>query len=321
MNSIIPIIDLKDLYDEEGFQIIAKKIKQAYTTYGFSILVNHGVPEEVINNTFSISHQFHNLEETEKLKIKQNDCFRGYMPIKKSRMKLSTLGETDNPNQSEAFIMAFEPNKESSDYQQGKYLNGDNQYPKSLPELKPVMIEYRDHLLKLASMMMRVFSVAMGESKDYLNAYFNPPTYFLRLQKYPHGKNQENTYGIAPHTDYGFFTFVVQEDTPGLEVLYQNEWVGIPVIKNAFVLNSGDMCRRMSNDLFKSTPHRVINESPIDRYSIPFFFEPNMRAKVSVMPNLRTNKSNQDYPEILYGDYLMQRIQANYNLGTGAASI
>lgn len=313
--SNIPIIDLQNFGDnEDEANKIAIRIKHAYTEFGFSILVNHGASEQIISEAFVMAERFHALPLEEKLKIKQNDSFRGYMPINKSQMKLSTLGETIKPNQLESFIMAFEPESNISAYKEGKYLYGDNQFPAAMPELKNTMFRYRDAMLELANKVLQCFSISFGQNSDYLSQYFNPPTFFLRLQKYPPSLGVEDQYGIAPHTDYGFFTFVAQHKDSGLEIQDKNgDWIEVPVIHNALVLNTGDMCRRISNDTFKSTPHRVINKENHNRYSIPFFFEPNMFAQIKTIDGLGNTSSK--HPPVMYGDYLMERINANYGLG------
>lgn len=38
------------------------------------------------------------------------------------------------------------------------------------------------------------------------------------------------------------------------------------------VVNIGDYMMRLSNDIYKSTVHRVPNESRAERVSMPFFF-------------------------------------------------
>jgi len=40
------------------------------------------------------------------------------------------------------------------------------------------------------------------------------------------------------------------------------------------------MTKRLSNDRFKSTLHRVVNKLGKERYSIPYFFEPDFSALI-----------------------------------------
>lgn len=316
----IPKIDLSPLWDdaEQGIQRVAEQVRWAFTIYGFAYLVNHNVPKAVIDDVFWAAKQFHALPLEEKMRIKQNDCFRGYVPINASQLKVSTLGEAKKPNQLDAFVMAFEVAEDHPDYKEGVYLAGPNQWPEGLEGFQEKMLRYRDVMLMLARKLVQVFSVAFGMSSEDLDRFFEEPSYFLRLQHYPEqpASIPDDQFGIAPHTDYGFFTLLAQGDVPGLEVQTPDgSWVTVPCLEGALILNSGDMLKRWSNDTFRSTPHRVINRSGTERFSVPFFFEPNMHAMIEPLASCIDDEAAKHDP-VMYGDYLMERIQGNYGLGS-----
>jgi isopenicillin N synthase-like dioxygenase len=316
----IPEIDLSPLSNQNkaDMEYVAEQIKLAYTQVGFAYLINHNISSSLIEEAFSEAEKFHSLPLEEKLKIKQNDCFRGYVPINASILKVSTLGQAAKPNQLDAFVMAFDPDVSHPQYKPGVYLAGQNQWPILQPSLQNVLCQYRDEMLKLAKTLLNVFSIALGASPGELDHLFSPPTFFLRLQHYPVQSPDvlDEEYGLAPHTDYGFFTLLSQKNVEGLEVqTTEGRWIAVPYKLNTFILNSGDMLRRMSNDTFLSTPHRVRNLSGVDRYSIPFFFDPNMYKEIKVLESCSSAENPAKYPPIKYGEYLMDRIQGNYNLG------
>jgi isopenicillin N synthase-like dioxygenase len=95
-------------------------------------------------------------------------------------------------------------------------------------------------------------------------------------------KPEDGVYGCGAHSDYGLFTFLLTDEEPGLEIFFKDSWHAVPPAPSSdvFIVNLGDMSMRLSNDLFKSTVHRVINKTGRERYSIPLFFEPDVRAVI-----------------------------------------
>ncbi|MGF1740261.1 2-oxoglutarate and iron-dependent oxygenase domain-containing protein [Vibrio profundum] len=131
IDATIPKIDLSPLWgkEPEGAELVSRQIRNAYRDYGFAYLTNHNISDKSLEGIFEAAREFHNLSLSEKLEIKQNNCFRGYVPPNASQLKVSSLGSAKNPNQLDAFVMAFEPDKLSNEYKKGLYLSGDNQFP------------------------------------------------------------------------------------------------------------------------------------------------------------------------------------------------
>ena len=105
---------------------------------------------------------------------------------------------------------------------------------------------------------------------------------------------------------------LAQDDSGGLQVRGPDgTWLDARPIPDNFVLNAGDLMPRWTNGRFKSTPHRVINLSGGDRYSIPYFYDPGMDAIVEPLPPF-VGDSVKRFPPVRYGDYLMERLDKNY---------
>src|SRR5437764_393324 len=104
---------------------------------------------------------------------------------------------------------------------------------------------------------------------DYFAEAFAEPNCTIRLIHYPPQPNpDDNEFGFAPHTDNNFITFLAQSALPGLEVrTAEGEWIRPPAVPGTFVVNTGAMLARYSNDRFRATPHRVINRNGASRYA------------------------------------------------------
>jgi len=318
----IPVIDLSGLYDgHEGINHVAQQIKKRFKTVGFSYLINSGISESLIKKILAAAKAFHKLSLEKKLKIKQNQAFRGYLAPNASKVKSSTQGSAKHPNLVEAFIMMFEADESNPDYKEGKYLAGPNQWPDEMPELKEVMIEYRDAMVSLSQRLVKAFAVAFGLAEHALDGMFLDPTYFLRLHRYqPQERSDADRFGLAPHTDIGFMTCLVQDDIGGLQVRAPEtgEWVNVAYKPGALILNAGDMLQRLTNGEYKPVVHRVLNSSGKDRYSVPFFFDPNMHAQIESLAPFVKDGSVQ-CESFMYGDYVMGRVTPNYAILQGKA--
>ena len=200
-----------------------------------------------------------------------------------------------------------------SDPRFGSQLFGPNQWPDTLiPELKKHCIAYAEAMEKLSLELVQRLGVALGLGPNTLLDLFNDPTYFLRLIQYPllDPNDFPAPFGSAPHTDHGFMTLVLQDDTGGLEVLNSNgRWIPVSPIPNTLVLNVADMLSIISNGRWKSTPHRVIL-GPEPRQSTAFFFDPDFDAQIN--PLVEVRDSDNRWNPIRYGDYILERFGQNY---------
>lgn len=78
---------------------------------------------------------------------------------------------------------------------------------------------------------------------------------FLRPLHYSATRSspEDGVYGAGAHTDYGMLTILATDGTPGLQVLRQRQWVDVPAMPGALIINLGDMAERCAMDL--SVPH------------------------------------------------------------------
>ena len=120
----------------------------------------------------------------------------------------------------------------------------------------------------------------------YFGATCTAPFSSLRLTHYPPvTEYAEGTFGIAPHTDSSFITLLAQNQVPGLQIRRMDgTWIGAPVVKGTFIVNTGNVLNRRTNGRFLSTPHRAFNTSSRPRYAIPYFFHPNADTVIECLP-------------------------------------
>jgi isopenicillin N synthase-like dioxygenase len=320
--SEIPILDVSALFsgDAAAAARVAETLRGYLETIGFLYVAGHNVPAESVEGVRAEARRFFALPDEEKLKLKIDRNFRGYLPMASSTIVTSSVAKVSKPNQSESMMLMHEVAADDPDALAGKPLQGPNQWPDaaSLPGFRPTVEAYVEQMTVLARKMVGAIATSLGMEADALDPYFEKPTTFLRLLHYPTQREEDGLFGSAPHTDYGFITLLAQDDVGGLEVKNKaGEWVPAPPVPGTFVMNVGDILARWSNDRFVSTPHRVINRSGKERYSQPFFFDPSMDHTITALPACVPAGAAPKYEPVVYRDYLMERIDKNYHYRKG----
>lgn len=313
----IPTIDLAPALDGDpaGVARVAERLDEVYRTVGFGQVVGHGVAPDLVDGVFEASRRFHALPAAEKAAIAINDAHRGFIAMASSTIVTSSVDEVRRPNQSESFMVMHDQAEDHPDRLAGLPLAGPNQWPEAAPEIREPIERYVDALRGVGRRLVDVIEVALGARPGLLASAFDEPVTFLRLLRYPprSADAPDDLFGSAPHTDYGFLTLLAQHGEPGLQVRTPTgSWVDVPVVEGAFVLNSADILRRWSNGRWVSTPHRVINRTGRERYSSPFFYDPHVTTVVTPLPSCVPAGERPRYEPVVYGDYLMERLRANY---------
>ena len=197
----------------------------------------------------------------------------------------------------------------------GRPLQGPNQWPGNLPGFREAVTAYQAAMSGLARRFNRLLALGLDLPETFFDPHFERPTTWLRLMHYPPEPpgTPSDQYGAAPHTDYGFVTFLAQDGRGGLEVRARDgDWIAAPPLAGTFVVNVADMLARWSNDRWTSTPHRVRNTSGRPRYSVPFFWDTDLESEIACLPTCRGPDNPPRYEPVRYGDYVLERLDRNY---------
>lgn len=311
--------------EPDALATLAAEIKYACETVGFFYIKNHGVSDALLENAFAQSRRFHALPLDEKSKLPLDEHNVGYLAMNASVQKHSTVHKATKPNQNESFFITHDRGPDHPDVIAGTPLRGGNYWPAALPGFREGVMAYFQAMNDLGQRLVPAFAVALGMPADYLDEDFaNENNAKLRLLHYPPTKVEDNDFGTGPHTDNSFLTILARDDTPGLAIrLPSEEWLAPPVIPGTFLVNIGNMIRRMSNDTFLSTPHGVIVDGDMDRYSLAYFHSPNVTRPIRVAPSCVDGDHPAKYEPTLYADLIREFYTANYfhQEGHGKAEI
>lgn len=303
----IPVLDISALINGDDTTALSKAFAKAYEETGFAYIVNHGIDPALRAGIFEASKAFHALPEPTKQAIALDRNHRGYIAINTSTDVNSDLAIVDKPNQSASFMMMREDAAADPDV----YLSGPNQWPE-LEGFRQTCEAYVVAMNQLGYKLMTLALQAIGAADQSVLDAFEEPTIWLRLLKYPPKPPQspDDLYGSAPHKDFGCLTLLAQDEVGGLQVQTPSgDWVDAPPMENAFVVNVGDMLHRMSNRRLLSTPHRVINRTGRERYSVPFFYDPNVSLDIEPLPGT----GDPQFETLNFGEFLRSELEASYD--------
>ena len=306
---MIPVIDVTGLGSPDHDARIADELLAAYGRWGFGYIVGHPLDPALLEAVFAQSRAFHALPRADKMALAAGTAHRGYIPFKTSTDVTSSVETVTKPNQSESFMMI-------GDIPDGRYLAGSDRWP-DLPDFAEKMTAYREAMTAFAHALMTVIARSLGDDGPLIDA-FDEPTTWLRLLHYPPQDPQSpaDEYGSAPHTDFGAITLLAQDDVGGLSVKSPDgDWLDVPPMEGAFVMNVGDMLHRWSNGVLRSTPHRVTNRSGRERYSVPFFYDPCVTATITPVPA----QGEARFEPIAFDAFLRSQLEASYDVHRQAA--
>lgn len=322
----IPIVDVAALRRPQAGDLlrIADEIRTVSVAVGFFYIAGHGVDAALVADIFEANRRFHALPVAEKAKVRQNRWHRGWMGLGDAELRSSEkFAPARRPNRMESFMLRHELGPDHPDVIAGKPLQGPNQWPADA-WICDAMRRYDASIRDLGLRLLPVLSLAVGEAVDFLPRFFAPPSTALRLIHYPPTPvdRPEDLFGSHPHTDYGFLTILAQDDVGGLQVQSMaGDWIDAPSIPGMFLCNIGDAFSRWTNDVFRSTPHRVINASTErDRYSVAYFFDPNLDATIACLPGFAGERSAK-WPPVRFGDYYAGRLDANFARYDGSSRV
>jgi isopenicillin N synthase-like dioxygenase len=310
--SALPVIDI-------AATEAAAALGRALEDTGFAYITGHGVPQRMIDAAFAASRAFHASPDELKRKLAINQFHRGFMGLATSTVVTSSVARVTRPNLSQSLMIMHEPAADEV----GEQLGGPNQWPDWLPGFRLAIDAYRAEMERVSRAVIRLIALALDLPASALDRYFARPTTFLRLLRYPpHPVDAaDDQFGSAPHTDYGIVTLLAQDDSGGLQVRRRDGgWIDAEPLAGSFVLNVADMLARWTNDRFVSTPHRVVNRSGGDRYSLPYFFDTAMDAVIECLPTCTGPGNPPRYAPVRYGDYLIERLNRNYDYRKGEAA-
>lgn len=288
--SEVPVIDITPLLTGDTPERTVNAIGEACRDVGFFYVRGHGIPQSTVRALQAEARRYFELPLEARMAHVLDDTLRGYLPLNYRSYEGESRAATSHQ---EGFWIGHDAPRDDS-----RLLDAPNRWPEAQPELRTAMQAYFVATQALSEVLIRAFALALEMDPATLMAAFSKPNSRLKLNHYPPQSNPTNVnnIGVVPHSDSGAFTILWQDDNGGLEIQSKSgDWVGAPPIDNTFVINIGNIMQIWSAGYFSSTPHRVINRSGAERYSIPLFVNPGNDASISPLRGPLAGTDATDY--------------------------
>jgi isopenicillin N synthase-like dioxygenase len=168
-----------------------------------------------------------------------------------------------------------------------KRLQGPNQWPASMPTLRPILLDWQATLTTAAQQLLRALALALGQTEQHFDAAFaGTPVQHLKIIRYPARSAQDSRQGVGAHKDSGCLTLLLQDTQAGLQVLERegaasNTWIDVPPLEGTVVINLGEVLEILTQGYLRATTHRVISPTGASsRLSVAFFLSPRLDAEL-----------------------------------------
>jgi len=307
----VPTLDIRR-YDTERDAFVAE-LGAAYREFGFCCISGHGIPREQIDGAYDVFQRFFALPAETKMKyhVPGSGGARGYTPF-----KVETAKDSKHPDLKEFWHVGREIPRDSVFAD----VMPPNLWPAEVPDFKQYGYGLYEALDQLGTRVLRALALHIHQPENFFEDKTDVGNSILRPIHYPPIINESGTQENIPnvragaHEDINFITLLVGASAEGLEVLSEGQWLPITTEGDAIVVNIGDMLQRLSNHVYPSTSHRVVNppneNARKPRYSVPFFLHPNPDVVLDPLDSCITPDNPRRYDtSISSHEYLLQRLR------------
>jgi isopenicillin N synthase-like dioxygenase len=281
--SIIPRLDLQcfDGGESSRTEFLAE-LREAARRVGFFYLAGHGIEPAELTALEDAARRFFALPEADKLAVEMMNSphFRGYTRLAGER----TRGLADWREQIDigAEQPALAPSSAAPAWTR---LQGPNQWPPALPELRPAVIRWQTAATRVLTRLLQAFALSLGQSDDAFGPlYRDDPHVLVKLIRYPGRDFTESDQGVGPHKDSGLLSLLLQDEQGGLQVETSQGWVDVAPRSDALVVNIGEILELASDGYLRATLHRVITPpAGRERISAALFLGARLDATVPML--------------------------------------
>ncbi|KAK4281268.1 hypothetical protein QN277_012787 [Acacia crassicarpa] len=253
---VIPVIDLSEAdKGDRNRTLVIQKILKAAQEFGFFQVVNHGVSENVMDETTSVVREFFQMPDESKQHLFTQD------------FSSKCIYFTSCENYANEKVHMW---RDFLQHQCHPLDTWRHFWPESPARYRDIVGACSVGIKNLASRILGLISEGLSLKSGYFDDELSSCMVLTALH-YPPCPEPSLALGTCPHDDANLITFVLQDEVSGLQIFKDDQWIGVDPIPHAFVVNVGCLLQVISNDKLRSVKHRVVTNASRFRSSSAFF--------------------------------------------------
>ena len=290
-------------------QDIAEELGRSFAEYGFAVVRDHGIPQELIERAEETSKAFFALPDDVKraYKIEGGGGARGYTPF-----------GTEKAKDAEVFDLKefWHVGRELPEGHALAEYMAPNVWPKEIAEFEETFSALYSAFEETGLRVLEAIALHLDLPQDFFAATVEDGNSVMRLLHYPPlGPDApEGAIRAAAHGDINTITLLLGAEEAGLELLTKSgDWHPVYAEEGSLVINVGDMLERLTAGTLRSTTHRVVNPKGAgaqrSRYSMPFFLHFRPDYMIEPLSSCVEQKGAAPEEPISSHEFLLQRLR------------
>ena len=286
----------------------AQSLGRSFEDFGFAIIADHGIPDDLIHRAEEKAKAFFALPEEVKRKyaIPGGGGARGYTPFGIETAKGAKAHDLKEFWHVGRELPAGHPFRDTM---------ADNVWPSEVPGFRETFLELYDAFDRSGLKVLRAIARFLEIDEDYFADTVRDGNSVMRLLHYPPQSEPTGEHVRAgAHEDINTITLLLGAEEAGLELLTRDgRWIPVSPKPGEMVINIGDMLQRLTNGRLRSTSHRVVNPTPDRaskaRYSMPFFLHFRPDFLIEALPGTVPPGEEPKWPPITAHEFLQERLR------------
>ncbi len=322
----IPVIDVSPFVrggDLNERRRVGREIRDACIDIGFFYISGHGIEQAEFDELTTWAHRLFALPIEQKMSLDKSLSPRnvGYMQVG----GVDPEANTDRaPDLKENFNMCRELFPDEPD--EGGHFAGEAQWPAhdDLTGFETFMKRHIAKRARLAQGLARAFALSLDLPETFFDASHLHHGGILLLNYYPaldSSAIDRTQWSNSPHSDYGSFTLLSQDDVGGLQVRNADGvWIDVPPVPGTFVVNIAELFAVWTNDLYAPSLHRAANLSARARVSAAYFVIAKSDTLVECIDNCKGANNPPRYAPVLAGKHVRTLVEESMRTGRPGVS-